>query len=62
VGEALGQVAHRPPAARQSLLEACATVVAHDARVTVREGELLRAVADGMDCPLPPFLPGQSLG
>jgi hypothetical protein len=25
--------------------------------VTVKEAELLRAVSDTLDCPLPPFLP-----
>jgi Zn-dependent protease with chaperone function len=62
IGDALSRLAPSHPAVRQKLLEACATVVAHDTLVTVREGELLRAVADGLDCPLPPFLPGQGLG
>jgi hypothetical protein len=33
--------------------------VAYDGRVTVGEGELLRAVADALGVPVPPFLPGQ---
>jgi len=35
--------------------------VSHDDQVTLREGELLRAIADALDCPMPPFLPGQTL-
>jgi Zn-dependent protease with chaperone function len=46
---------------KQDLLVACAVVIAHDRRVTVAEGELLRALADALQCPMPPLLPGESL-
>jgi len=61
IGRALTELAQSTPPLKQQLLEACVAAVAHDNRVTVREGELLRAVADSLDCPLPPFMPGQSL-
>ena len=38
-------------------LDACAGCIAADGRATVEEGELLRAVADSLDCPMPPLLP-----
>jgi hypothetical protein len=49
------------PRRKQDLLVACAVTIAHDARVTVEEGELLRALADALECPMPPLLPGETL-
>jgi hypothetical protein len=43
------------PLKRQILL-ACAATVGADGRVTVEEGELLRAISDSLDCPMPPLL------
>ncbi len=40
---------------RGQVLEACAACVAHDGEVTVEEGELLRAIADSLECPIPPY-------
>jgi hypothetical protein len=31
--------------------------VVADGLVQAREAELLRAIADSLDCPIPPFLP-----
>ncbi|MEE9404673.1 MAG: M48 family metallopeptidase [Algisphaera sp.] len=50
----------RPLDTRQ-VIHACAAVVAADHTVTVREVELLRAVAETLDVPMPPLLPGQRL-
>ena len=41
---------------RGRVLEACAACVAQDGEVTVEEGELLRAIADSLECPVPPLL------
>ena len=46
---------------RKGILSACAACIAADREVTVREGELLRAISDDLDCPMPPLLPGQPL-
>jgi hypothetical protein len=43
-----------PPLKRQ-ILSACAACIGADGRVTVEEGELLRAVADALGCPVPPL-------
>jgi Zn-dependent protease with chaperone function len=59
--KALAELARASPAMKRKLLEACAAAIAFDRRVTVQEGELLRAIADSLDCPMPPFLPGQTL-
>lgn len=49
----LEQLAATQPAFRRKLVEACATVVLHDGRVRAEELELLRAVCQALDCPLP---------
>lgn len=52
----LGHLAACKPGFRKKLVEACATVVLHDGKVTVAEAELLRAVSKALDCPVPPLL------
>jgi Zn-dependent protease with chaperone function len=56
--ETLNQLTAPP---KRSLLKACATTIAADRQVTEREAELFRAIADSLDCPVPPLLPGQPL-
>jgi Zn-dependent protease with chaperone function len=53
---ALGRLAEAAPALRGQILQACVDAVAADGRLATREAELVRAVADALDCPLPPFL------
>lgn len=43
------------PMLKPAILDACAQCVRHDGRVAPREYELLRIVADQLDCPLPPL-------
>ena len=45
------------PAIKKTVLDACVACVAADGRTTATEAELLRAVADALDCPIPPFVP-----
>ncbi len=40
---------------KKQILDACAAAVLGNQKVTVAEAELLRAVADSLDCPLPPL-------
>jgi hypothetical protein len=58
---ALERLAEADPSIRERLLRACATCISADREVTQAEGELLRAIADGIGCPMPPLLPGQLL-
>ena len=44
-----------PPLKKQILL-ACAACIGADGRLTVEEGELLRAISDSLNCPMPPLL------
>ncbi len=53
---ALGRLSEAAPALKRRILEASANAVAADGRLAVREAELLRAIADALDCPLPPYL------
>jgi Zn-dependent protease with chaperone function len=46
--------AARPPLKRR-ILAACAACIGADGKVTLEEGELLRAIADSLGCPVPPF-------
>lgn len=44
--------------AKRDLITACAAVVAADGRVSPSEWEVLRAVCDALECPMPPLPPG----
>ena len=48
------------PRWKKLFLEACVHIVAADGQVRPREAELLRAIADALDCPVPPFFGSQS--
>ena len=58
---ALQHLSEANAASTQQLLAACAACIAADRYVTQAEGELLRAIADALGCPMPPLLPGQPL-
>ncbi len=56
LGGALDCFAQSVPQIKKNLLTACAQTVAFDGAIRPREAELLRAIADSLDCPVPPFL------
>lgn len=45
------------PLEKPKLLKAMARCIGHDGQITASEAELMRAVADSLDCPMPPLLP-----
>jgi len=55
VRQALERVGQAPPQVKKRLLGALARMAAADAAITVEEAELLRTVADGLGCPVPPL-------
>jgi hypothetical protein len=57
----LSTLAELTPRLKKRLLSACAASIAADAAVVPAEAELFRVVADWLDCPAPPLLPGQRL-
>jgi uncharacterized tellurite resistance protein B-like protein len=56
VDAALNRLNQAAPQIKKSVLNACALVVAADGVIQEMEAELLRAIADALDCPMPPFL------
>jgi Zn-dependent protease with chaperone function len=55
IGEALDKLAEASPEVKKRVLHACAQCVAHDGVVLPEEYELLRAIGDALDCPVPPL-------
>jgi hypothetical protein len=56
VDAALARLAKCPAGVQRNILLACGKTVVTDGHVTEREAELLRAIADSLDCPMPPFV------
>jgi Zn-dependent protease with chaperone function len=56
VDRALQRYDGAAPELKRGLMFACAATVMADDKVTDREAELLRAVGDALDCPVPPFV------
>ncbi|MHC5542804.1 hypothetical protein ACYOEI_31650, partial [Singulisphaera rosea] len=56
IDAALGRLAAGSPTLKKQILEACAACIGADGRVTVEEGEMLRAISDSLGCPMPPLL------
>jgi Zn-dependent protease with chaperone function len=53
---ALDKIALAAPDVKRTILTACGAVVMHDGEVNDEEVELLRAISDTLDCPVPPFV------
>jgi Zn-dependent protease with chaperone function len=56
VDQALQRYDAAAPALKRGLMLACAATVMADDTVTDREAELIRAIGDALDCPVPPFV------
>lgn len=56
INTALDRLALAAPQFKKHLLEACTQVVGADGVIQENEAELLRGIAETLDCPLPPFL------
>jgi hypothetical protein len=55
VRQALERVRQAPPQVKKRILGALVRMAVADGNVVVEEAELLRAVADGLGCPVPPL-------
>jgi hypothetical protein len=53
---ALERLSQALPQIKKNVLSACAQTVAADGIIQEREAELLRAIGDTLDCPVPPFV------
>jgi len=56
IDAALNRLALAVPTIKKNLIEACVYTVGADGVMVESEAELLRAVADTLDCPMPPFV------
>ena len=56
VDAALDRLATASDSIKHTILESCATTVASDGLLHEGEIELLRAIGDTLDCPIPPFV------
>ena len=61
LGKALDKLVEVNHKLKRDILRACGMTVAADREVTIAEAEIMRAVADTLECPMPPVLPGQPL-
>jgi Zn-dependent protease with chaperone function len=59
VDAALARLSQAAPQIKKNVLNACAQTVAADGVIQEGEAELLRAIADVLDCPTPPFVQPQ---
>jgi Zn-dependent protease with chaperone function len=56
IDTALNRLTLAVPTIKKNLIEGCVYTVGADGVMTENEAELLRAVADTLDCPIPPFV------
>ncbi len=56
--DAVTQLARLRPKHKEKMIAACVAGVTSDGHISVKEAELLRAVTELLECPLPPLLPG----
>jgi hypothetical protein len=56
IDAALNRLAQAAPLIKKNLIEACIHTIGADGVILEAEAELLRAVADTLDCPMPPFV------
>jgi uncharacterized tellurite resistance protein B-like protein len=54
--KALNQLNQVKPLQKPQLLKAMSKCVLHDGQITVTEAEMFRAIADSLDCPIPPLI------
>ncbi|HTR40943.1 MAG TPA: M48 family metallopeptidase [Pseudomonadales bacterium] len=60
IDAALNRLALAAPQIKKNVIDACVHVVGADGVVYEDEAELLRAVADTLDCPMPPLVSNES--
>lgn len=53
----LQRLAMASPQVKKKVLKACIACTSADSLITVDEAEMLRLIADSLDCPIPPFIP-----
>jgi hypothetical protein len=59
VDAALARLSQAVPQIKKNVLNACVLTIAADEIIHEREAELVRAIADALDCPIPPLVQPQ---
>jgi len=60
--QSLGRLDGLPAMLKPAIIDACVHCIQEDGRVSPREYELLRIIADQLDCPMPPLPPSGESG
>jgi len=55
--DALNVLDAAAPRVKKAIIDACIVCIGFDRKVTVDEAELVRAIGDSLDCPIPPIMP-----
>lgn len=55
IDAAFDHVAQASPFVKKQILKACVAVVNADEKLTIEEAELLQAISNNLDCPMPPL-------
>jgi Zn-dependent protease with chaperone function len=56
----LDRIEAASPQVKKRVLMACVACISADSFITVEESEMFRAIADTLDCPIPPIIPGKT--
>lgn len=56
----LSRLAAASPKLKKMVLRACIACISADSFISINESEMLRAIADTLDCPIPPIIPGKT--
>ena len=54
---ALKRLSAASPGIKKDILKACMACISADSIIRVEEAEMVRAIADSLDCPIPPIIP-----
>jgi hypothetical protein len=57
---ALDRLSAASPQVKKRILMACIACISADSFINVQESEILRAIADTLDCPISPIIPGKT--
>jgi len=57
ISQALQHLAQLAPLLKRNVIEACADIAMEDGKLKATEAEMLRAIAESLNCPMPPLLP-----
>ena len=55
----LDRLSAASPKIKEKILKACIACISADSLIRVEEAEMLRAIADSLDCPIPTVFPNR---